>query len=139
MLKNSRHLETKNWDEIIEMKDPDLAYNAIEENLKEALEKFIPIEKVQRKKDQKSWKTIETRKMMEDRDRERVKAAESNDDDDWKSYRKMRNKVLEKVRKYKKEHFKELFDKAEKTNHVKNTFRIAKEQLCWNTGGPLQH
>ena len=94
---------------------------------------------VQRKKDQKSWITIETRKMMEDRDRARVKAAESNEDDDWKSYRKMRNKVLEKVRKEKKEHFKELFDKAEKINDVKNTFRIAKEQLGWNTGGPLQH
>ena len=130
------HLEAKNWDEIIEMKDPDLAYNAIEENLKEALEKFIPIKKVQRKKDQKSWITTETRKMMEDRDRARAKAAESNEDDDWKSYRKMRNKVVEKVRKDKKEHFKELFDKAEEKNYVKNTFRIAKEQLGWNTGGP---
>ena len=130
------HLEAKNWDAIIEMKDPDLAYNAIEENLKGALEKFIPIKKVQRKKDQKSWITTETRTMMEDRDRARAKAAESNEDDDWKSYRKMRNKVVEKVRKYKKEHFKELFDKAEETNDVKNTFRIAKEQLGWNTGGP---
>ena len=47
--------------------------------------------------------------------------------------------MLEKVRKDKKEHFKELFDKAEETNDVKNTFRIAKEQLGWNTGGPPTH
>ena len=130
------YLEGKNWDEILESEDPDIAYSLIEEKLTEALDRFIPVKKFQIRKDQKSWITSETRQLMLDRENARNEAVRSNDDQDWKTYRRIRNKVKDKVKNDKKRYLKNTLDKAENEKDVKNTFRIAKDLLGWKSGGP---
>ena len=60
----------------------------------------------------------------------------ADSESDWKSFRRARNCVTENLRKDKKKHIEKLFEKVKDSKDSKALFRIMKEKLGWNTGGP---
>ena len=48
----------------------------------------------------------------------------------------MRNRCTAATKKDKTEHFKKLYEKAEKEHNVKDIYSLTKQQLGWSTGGP---
>ena len=67
--------------------------------------KFAPIRKKKVKKDSLPWINSDILKLMRERDAMKRKAIEINTEDEWKSYRKIRNYVIAKLKYMKKEYF----------------------------------
>ena len=126
----------KNWDEIYEHIDPNLAYNSLETKILELLDELLPIKKCQIKNGNKIWLSGNTRQLMEDRDVARNKAAATNSQDDWKLYKTLRNKCTIKVRQDRKNQLNQQFNECIKNNDAKQLFNITKKRWGNKNGGP---
>ena len=106
----------------------------MESALRTELDRQIPVKKFQLRSKYKSWVEDSTKEIMIQRDRAREEAVRTNTEQDWITFRSLRNKVSALVRKDKIRHFNRLYEKADKD--VKTLCRVTKDQLGWNTGGP---
>ena len=137
--KFKQRIQNQDWENIYEIQDPNIAYDFLETRMKSALDEQIPIVKVQPSGRRASWVTSRTKEIIKIRDAAKIKARQSNSEDDWKLYRTNRNKVTEMIKQDKKNYFTEMYKQAEENKDVKNLFRISKEQLGWESGGPRQY
>ena len=131
-----KEIEDIDWNKIYSLDEINIAYYFLEENLLRVLDSMIPIRKVKHKNKRKGWVSNETKQTMKLRDETRSKAAETNSAEDWSNYRKLRNLCSKKVKTDKNTHFKNLYETAETKKDIKSLYRITKEQLGWNSGGP---
>ena len=146
--RNTKNLDIKklqekiknyNWEEIYKETDVNLAYNFLEEKLREALDETAPIIKIQPGGNRKCWVTDKTKEHIESRNELKNIAVTSNKSEDWNHFRKERNKVTEMIRKDKKKHLKELFEKAGQEKNSKALFRITKRNLAGTLLVPPLH
>ena len=86
--KFKKDIEDIDWKEIYKLEDPNLAYSFLEEKLQTTLDLAAPIMKLQPTGRQKNWLSNETRDMIKDRDFLKEIAVETNDDEDWRIFRK---------------------------------------------------
>ena len=130
-----RKIEEMDWDPIYSIMDVNLANSYLEDRMRQTLDSMIPVRKIQPHSGRKSWVTEETKLLMTERDNRRQEAVATNREDDWKQFRKIRNKVTEEVRKDRKKHFQKMYSQAEDKKDSKSLFRITKDQLGWGGGG----
>ena len=98
---------------------------------------MIPISKIQPGgTNKKNWVTKETKEKIKLRDNLKVLANNTNNEDDWSNYRKIKITVTDNVRKDRKGYFENLYSKADKSTDTRELFRITREQLGWSSGGP---
>ena len=95
-----------NWADIIEMNDSNLIWSTIEERLNTIADRYFPIKTLKKKNDCDKWLTKELVELMNDRDKWLLKASKSGDANDKEEAHKMRNYVNRKLKKAKKEYFK---------------------------------
>ena len=129
-------IEANNWDEIYELNEVNLAYNYLEEHIREALDSVAPVKKVQLGGRRKGWISEETKSQITIRDNLKLIANRTNTQEDWTCFRKARNKVSKNVQSDKKKEMENLFMKANQERNYKTLFRITREKLGWNLGGP---
>ena len=125
-----------NWNKIYEIDDANLAYNYLEENIRKCLDQQIPIVKIQPAGTGKCWMKKETKDMITTRNELKAEAHKSNDPSTWKKFRQIRNKIVDKIRKDKKEYLLGLYKDVDRLKDTKSLFRLTKEQLGWGQGGP---
>ena len=124
------------WSPMYQMQNIDLANNFFEEKIVNILESQAPMTKVQHSKKHKSWLSDSTRRMITERDTAREKARLDKDAASWLAYRKLRNTVTAECRKDKNSHFIKLYEDSELKHDTKTLYRITKQQLGWQGGGP---
>ena len=125
------------WKEIYKINDVNVAYNYLEENIITVLVDLITMKKIQPNCKLKNWVSEETNQMIKDRNEARNKAVITDNQDDWSYYKKIRNKVTEKLRFNKKSYFEKMYSDANQKNDTRTLYRITREQLGWvNTGPP---
>ena len=129
-------LKDVDWDKLYEFNDVNLAYNFFENAIIEILDQLAPMTKVQLNKKHKNWLSTETRKLMTLRDSTRNQARTTNSAATWLDYKSLRNRVTLETRRDKRKHFEKIFINCETTNDTKTLYRVTKDQLGWDSGGP---
>ena len=124
------------WNRIYEIKDTIVAYNFLEESVLEVLDRIAPNKKIQNSKKHKKWISVETRNLMNRREEACIRARQTQDETDWKLYREIRNKCTSECRKDKEKFYENIYNKCEEKSDVKTLYRVTKEQLGWEAGGP---
>ena len=84
--------------EILSCTDVDQAAETLTEKLTEALDEMAPVKKIQTRTNYAPWMSKEAKVLKEKRVAAHKKAAESDDQEDWRVYRNMRNQVTAKLR-----------------------------------------
>ena len=125
-----------NWSQLLETENIDLANNIFEEELKVILDRHMPIISRQISHRNKKWIRKSTRDEMSLRDRARQTANQSQSDNDWRIYRTLRNRCTQSVKKDKKDHFTDIFNKLDEKQDINKLYSNVKTQLGWSTNGP---
>ena len=132
--KLKQRISEVDWTQLYNQEDPNLAYDLLETQLQEALDSQIPVRNFQTRKDYRPWVKKETKETMEQRDIARMEAVRTDTEENWKNFRKLRNKVTELVKKDKRNYMYNLYNNTEKD--PKTLYRITRSQLGWSTAGP---
>ena len=119
-------IEEIDWEKIYSIKDADLAYNFLEENMRRALDQQIPVARIQPCGRKRNWISENTKNCMILRDAARSNANATNEANDWSEFRKWRNKVTELVRKDRKKYFQELYKSADESKDTRTLYRVTK-------------
>ena len=133
-LKNE--LSRKNWNRIYDFENPELAYNYLEENILEVLDRLIPVKKIQTMQRNKIEIKPETKELTVERDLARNKAAATNLPEDWDTYKVIRNRSTAAVRKDKKEQLERKYNDCINDKNSSKLFRTMKKQIGIRNGGP---
>ena len=124
------------WTELYRQQDINLAYNIFAENFTEILNKMAPLKKTQIRNKITPWVTTKTTELMKKRDEARNKAVTTQNQDDWTTYRKLRNTCTAEVKRDKTNYHKKQFEDLEKVNDVKNLYSKLKNNMGWKKTGP---
>ena len=92
-----------NWWDLYSCEDPEQAVNIFTTKLNMILDQVAPIKRIQVRNKYAPWLSNATKALITDRDLAQKKAAESNNEDDWKLFRKLRNQINNKLRKEKRQ------------------------------------
>ena len=98
---------SQNWSSIESLSSIDEAVCKWEEILTSVVDKHMPIRTKRVKKKQSPWLNETIFNLMKKRDKIKKKAKVSHTNDDWKEYRKTRNKVTFEIKKAKKKYYTE--------------------------------
>ena len=124
------------WSQIYKIKNPDLAYEYLESNLNNILDKMAPNKIIQIRKKYRNWVKQETKDKIKERETARNVARESKSEIDWQSYKVLRNLCTKMTNDDRKNYFKELYKEKENVKDIKSIYKITKQQLGWTTSGP---
>ena len=86
-------MKSVNWDEILNFSDVDSAWNIWKEKFINVCDKHAPIRERRVKSSLPDWVTNDYVKLSKDRDYYYSEAHKTNDPDDWKTAKSLRNKV----------------------------------------------
>ena len=96
---------------------------------------MAPIRTIQIRENYAPWLSTETRQVMAERDLAQKVAAESKRDEDWKIFKRLRNRV-NRILKNEKRNWQRLkFIKCEEENNSKQIWKNIKSWLNWTTSG----
>ena len=95
-------MRSKNWSRVETSSSLDEAVFQWEELVMNVVDKHMPIRTKKVKKKHSPWLNESIFDMMKKRDKMKKKAKVSHKDEDWKEYRKMRNKVTFEIKKKQK-------------------------------------
>ena len=73
---------------------------------------------------------------MTARDNARRRAQVTQQEDDWKAFRVIRNKCSDKCKEDRKAHFNKLYETHEQDKDVRSIYNLTKTQLGWKSGRP---
>ena len=124
------------WDELYGISDVNLAWNFIETNLMSILQIEAPVITCQPTKKHRVWVSQKTKDNMKLRDEARNLSKRTNDDEDKRKYKILRNKVTRYVRKDRIEHFRNIYNECEEKNDSAKLYKTAKIQAGWKSNGP---
>ena len=99
-----------NWYQVYSTTNPDLAYYHFETSLLQILDKLAPMKPIQISSRRKTWVSQKSKDMMEIRDQARMKAKTTQDPNDWKHFRDIKNKCIKNLRLDKSEHYKNKYE-----------------------------
>ena len=123
------------WSDLFETTNLDLAYDMFKNRVVNILDSEAPMSVKQVKKNFNTWIRQEMKDIMRQRDTARDKAKDKDTNEDWKTYRALRNRCTLETKKDNKLHYENMYNKCETDRDIKTTFRITKYQLGWTTGG----
>ena len=121
-------LESIDWQDIYDITNVDLANDFLESRVVEILDEICPYKTVQYRSVSKPWLSVETKNLMEIRDKTRERARLSNDEDSWRLYREQRNKVNRLVNTDRNKHYDNLYARHHANKDVSATYKAAKNQ-----------
>ena len=124
------------WSDMYKLTDINLANDFFATKVGDILEKMAPLRKLQIRNKITPWVSENTKNLMSNRDAARKTASETNLNDDWIHYRKIRNKCTSEVSKDKNKFFEEQFKNFEEQNDLKSIYKQVKQNLGWKNSGP---
>ena len=103
--------------------------------LTEALYKIAPVKKFRTRKNYAPWMSKETKVFEDNRQAAHKKATETDNSDDWREFRGLRNQVTAKLRDDKKSWEAKKLDLEQ--NNPSVVWKTVKGWLGWGTSGHL--
>ena len=120
-------------EEILQYNDVEAAADILTRKINNVLDKMAPIKKFQTRKNYVPWLKKETKMLKDERDSLHKKAVISDDPNDWRQFRAIRNKVTTKMRQDKRDWER---DKLElEKNSSTGVWQAVKSWLGWGTAG----
>ena len=113
----------------------ELANSYFEEKLLEVLDKLAPIVKYQPRRKINNWLSKTTREKMTLRDLALETASKHHQTEDWKLYRRLKNKCNKLIKLDRSNHFKSLNEVHMKNNDSASLFKLSKNRMNIKTGG----
>ena len=95
-----------------------------------------PMKTIQPRTNYKNWLKTETKQRMSDRDRAREQARETDTEQNWSDYRKIRNECTMKQRQDKKDYMKDIYKKIEEEDDTTKLFSMTKNLMGGTNLGP---
>ena len=122
------------WSSIYSIDSANEAAENLSSKLNEALDRWAPVKKVQVKPMYRPWISKETKGLMNQRDYSQELASRTNNPDDWRKFRNLRNRVVTRTRNEKSSWEKE------QLNHLSqdptSLWRNVKNWMGWKNSGP---
>ena len=109
------------WNRVYSTSDTNESANEFQNWLLNSCNKNAPVRKKKVKKNNLPWINADILRLMRERDSIKNKAIKTNTDDEWKSYKKMRNYVTARLKYVKKWYFQSRIDFSK--GNVKQTWR----------------
>ena len=122
------------WYDLYICEDLDQAVQLLTEKLTHILDQLAPVKTIQTRTRYAAWLSPETKASMKARDAAQRHAAESEDPDDWRLYRNLRNKVTARMRSEKASWEKQRLDHTQ--NSSTDLWKSIKGWLNWKSAGP---
>ena len=122
------------WGVYSECFDCESAANIWTQKINEILDVMAPIRTFQIRTKYVPWMSQKTKDTIKERDQAQKKAAISNDPDDWKKYKQLRNKITNVCRNEKKKWRENKL--SEFGNDTSAIWKNVKNWLGWSSGGP---
>jgi hypothetical protein len=113
-----------NWWQIYECNDTELALQILTENLTNILDIMAPIRTIQIRENYAPWLSLETKQIMTDRDLAQKVAAETKSEENWKIFKRLRNKVNNILKTEKRNWQRQKFKQCEDENDSKQIWKI---------------
>ena len=126
-------LSESNVEEVLGCNNVDAATELLVEILTHVLDSLAPIKTIQVMSNYVPGLSEETKMLQRDRNKAQEKAALSDDPEDWRQYRSLRNKTTAKVREDKRKWEEERF--CQDKNYSADIWKSVKGWLGWNTAG----
>ena len=126
-------IQATSWWEVYRCEDTENAVQIFTQKLTNILDQMAPIKKFQVRSHYAPWLTSATKEMMTERDLAQKKASESGKNEDWKQFKKLRNKMNSVLKKEKRNWQARRLENCTTTS---DTWRTVKDWLGWTTGGP---
>ena len=124
-------LRNIDWEPLYSSKNINTVNDYFVEKVGGALEEEAPSKFIQSRKNHCNWVSGDMVNKMEDRDSARQAARISDSQEDWATYRRLRNNCSKELKNCKDEYFKKLFVAFKEAGDSKNTYRTAKKILGW--------
>ncbi len=124
-----RRVSMIDWDVMYNMTDIDVANSYFEDNILKILNEMAPITKFQPRIKVNNWLMKEAREKMRLRDLARETAAKHQQRDDWKLYRKLRNKCTRMIKNDRTSHFSKINILHIENRDSANLFKVAKNRM----------
>ena len=119
--------------EIFSYTDVNKAAEALTQKLTEVLDEMAPVRKIQTRKKYAAWMTKETKALKEKREAAHERAVVTDNQEDWRYYRNLRNKVTANLREDRRKWETKKLDLQE--NDSSGVWRTVKGWLGWGTSG----
>ena len=125
-----------NWSQLYEETNPDVAKSILEELIEGVLESEAPMVTMQERTKYSNWLEDMTKAKMLERDMAREVARVSGSNQDWDTYRQLRNQSTRMQRADKASYQKRMFDKFEQENDTSRLYGMTKSLLGWKKTTP---
>ena len=123
-----------NINEVLECYDVNEATNVLTEKLTSILDILAPVKTIQVRANYLPGLSEETKQLQEARNKAQEKASSTDDPEDWRMYKSLRNLATAKVREDKKKWEMQKFTREE--NSSTDIWKTLKCWLGWTGGGP---
>ena len=123
------------WWQLYACDDVEIALQMLTTNLTKILDEMAPIRTIQIRENYAPWLSSETKQLMAERDRAQKVAAETKSANDWKLFKRIRNKVNSILRNEKRNWQRKKFKDCEDVNDTKQIWKTVKSSLNWTTSG----
>ena len=123
-----------NINEVLECYDVNEATNMLTEKLTSILDILAPVKTIQVRANYLPGLSEETKQLQEARNKAQEKASSTDDPEDWRMYKSLRNLATAKVREDKKKWEMQKFTREE--NSSTDIWKTLKCWLGWTGGGP---
>ena len=124
------------WTSLYQQEDLNLANDLFATKIGNILNEMAPMKKIQLRNRVTPWVTSVTKDLMKDRDKARNLASETNLQDNWSKYRKLRNLCTAEVKKDKNKFLENQYKKYENENDLKIKYSQVKKNMGWTKTGP---
>ena len=130
-----KKLSEANIEEVLLCNDVNKATNCLQDKICTILDSIAPVRTIQMRTNYVHGLSKETKELQRERNLAQEKAASTNDPEDWKIFRSLRNQSTSSVRKDKRKWEAQKFSQNE-NNTSSDIWKSVKGFLGWNTGGP---
>ena len=123
-----------NLAEVLECYDVNLATERLVGKLTVILDDLAPIKTIQTRSRYAPWLSEDTKQLQKERNEAHEKASMSNDPEEWRFFRSLRNQATAKGRADKKKWEENKLDPTQNTSA--DTWKTVKDWLGWGNSGP---
>ena len=132
-------LKALDWNSILLETNPDTANSLFEDMVNSVMDVEAPLRTMQQRKHYVKWLTQGTKDLMQDRDMARESAKLSGSNDEWDTYKFLRNAATKAQRSDKKQHLTNIYTAIEDESDPAKLFSTTKHLLGWSSSGPPTH
>ena len=122
------------WYDLYMCDSPSQAAEILTSKISEILDQMAPIRTIQVRKKYVPWLSSGTKELMKKRDEAQAKAAQSKSNDDWRSFKNLRNVITSRVRAEKRAWEQNKLDGSHQDPGA--TWSTVKSWLSWGSTGP---